>query len=328
MKLYPKCFIGKHPFINFQGFVHPCCWFPYVDKIPGASRNRIENVFNNPNFNIKNRSYFEIVTSDEWQLALESLLVHTPMACKNLCGIWTNDLLLTPDTYVAGLNNKIKPPTATEFDRNRIDTININELQIETTSRCTLQCQYCWRTKYKGSYKVEDLDLEYLKDAFTMRKWNKIVDCGNYGDPIFYPQFHEMLQFFIDNDCTKEYVAAIAATGRNEKWWDKTIELSTQKVRCTFVFGVDGLEDTSKLHRKNQNWLEITNAMKKCKKAGINVVWQYIPFSFNEHQIETAKQLAKEWNIKFYLMPSSRFNDPTDSFIPKNPKYSYKLYNK
>ena len=79
------------------------------------------------------------------------------------------------------------------------------------------------------------------------------------------------------------------------------------------MWGIDGLEDTSNKHRVNQDWNEITTQMRRAATYKAWSTWQFIPMSFNEHQIEEAKQLAKDWDVIFYLKPSDRFvseNDP------------------
>ena len=61
--------------------------------------------------------------------------------------------------------------------------------------------------------------------------------------------------------------------------------------------------------------------MKLGASMGKNVVWQWIPFSFNEHQITQAKQLAKQYNITFALRISSRFDGPDDPLRPTLKEY-------
>ena len=59
--------------------------------------------------------------------------------------------------------------------------------------------------------------------------------------------------------------------------------------------------------------------MIKLKKLGVNVEWQFIIFSFNEHQVEEAKKFCKDKKIKLLFKKSSRFTY-MESGVPKNKK--------
>ena len=53
------------------------------------------------------------------------------------------------------------------------------------------------------------------------------------------------------------------------------------------------------------------------------VKWQYIVFSYNENDIEKARQMAKDNNLIFEVQKSSRFWEG-DPLMPKNEKYYIK----
>ena len=47
-------------------------------------------------------------------------------------------------------------------------------------------------------------------------------------------------------------------------------------------------------------------------------IWQYIVFSYNENHVEQAKKLAKENDIPFMRVLSSRWEGDDDPYKPKN----------
>jgi hypothetical protein len=59
--------------------------------------------------------------------------------------------------------------------------------------------------------------------------------------------------------------------------------------------------------------------MKVVAKSLCNSTWKYIPFLFNQHNIEEAKELSNSLGIKnFYTEYSDRFDDQTKFLIPSN----------
>ncbi len=185
-------------------------------------------------------------------------------------------------------------------------------LHIELTSRCRLSCPNCERTRYKGEYKIRDLPLELVFRLVANPKFKKIMLSGTLGDPIYYPHFLEVVKKIKQSG--KELRIATNGSGKKLEWWEEIFNLLGS--RDTVCFGLDGLQDTAHLYRVNTNFLQVFEAMKL--GAAINravIEWQFIPFSFNQHQIEEAKQLAKEYGIKFTIIKSGRFR-PDDPLLP------------
>lgn len=192
--------------------------------------------------------------------------------------------------------------------------IKPSRLHLEITKRCTLKCPKCPRTSYKGMYDPNtDLSLDTIKNLIDKNKFKTILCCGNFGDPIYHPQALEIFKYLSDNS----NVLSINTNGSGKKlnWW-KDYYNTIGKKDIT-VFGVDGLKDTSKLYRVNQDWDSVFQAMKLGAKLGHRVAWQWIPFSFNEHQIPQARLLAKRHNIHFMLLKSERW-DKDDPMKPNN----------
>jgi hypothetical protein len=111
-------------------------------------------------------------------------------------------------------------------------------------------------------------------------------------------------------------------SGRNVKWWT---ELAALEVFV--IFGIDGLGDTHSLYRINTNWDKIIENARAFVSAGGRARWDMIVFKHNEHQIELAKQMAKELNFdSFSHKATSRFLEkPWLDVINKEGTVLYKL---
>ena len=61
--------------------------------------------------------------------------------------------------------------------------------------------------------------------------------------------------------------------------------------------------------------------MKLGASKGMQIVWQYIVFKYNEDHIKESKQLAEDNDIIFELNISSRWDGPDDPLMPLNKLY-------
>jgi hypothetical protein len=342
MSIFPKCMIGRSPQITYHGYVLPCCWINYQPKILFGDSLK-NNPFIREDFNLYNNKLKDILENPEWVKMLDNILEDTPTVCSSKCStfIVNNNLASKTNTVKPTFYSLSETPISVErkISDNEFIFLETAEkykpilkktLQLETTSRCTAKCPYCSRTTElgKGLYNKGDISLDIISDILNYTDWNNVTDCGRYGDPIFYKHFYEMLDI-LEKSSIHKYELHTAATGRGLKWWtitiDKLLKVINSGTRIELTFGIDGLEDTSKIHRVNQNWNEITTSMRMAVDAGIDTTWQCIPFSQNEHQIDQIKALALEWGVKLQFLLSHRFTSFNDPMIPKNPNlHSYK----
>jgi hypothetical protein len=338
--IFPKCMIGRAPQITYTGHVLPCCWIPYEKQLEFTDRSMKDNPFWRDDFNLYNNKLKDIIESQEWRDMLEKIYTDTPLKCKEKCSQFTVDSKGKAETRNAVVP-KINPAITNKQEY--IETLSSDEetfiqtkekfttykkFQLETTSRCSLQCPYCQRTIEAGTgkYNKSDLSLEVLEDVFGTPGIERIDDCGRYGDPTFYKQYHELLDIIVDSP-VERYNMSVAATGRGGEWWnttiDKLLKIKNSGTKPIITFGIDGLKETSSMHRIGQNFDEIWNAMTGCHEAGIKVLWQVIPTSANEHQLDEMQELADKLGIEIRMVLSNRFKSLNDPLTPRNPDLHY-----
>jgi len=107
-------------------------------------------------------------------------------------------------------------------------------------------------------------------------------------------------------------------SGKKQSWWQELYDCYETKYNKIW-FGVDGLADTAHNYRVGINWQQSFDAMCLGVKQGKDIYWQWIPFSFNEHQIDDAKKLATDNGINLVLRLSARW-DKNDPLMP-SPKW-------
>ena len=65
-------------------------------------------------------------------------------------------------------------------------------------------------------------------------------------------------------------------------------------------FGIDGLEDTNHLYRRNVRWPTLMRNVRAFVEAGGNAEWDFIEFRQNQHQVEQARMLADELGFSMF----------------------------
>ena len=198
----------------------------------------------------------------------------------------------------------------------------IPRVQIELTNYCNARCNLCEREQvHDGSY-GKNGPQEYLNNKFLTLKeiekafsgdWTtlcKICFVGNVDEPTINPDIFEIIEFFQKKVSDRKSLMSIATNGgaRDEEFWTKMGKISfKQKGGFNVTFGIDGLEDTNHLYRKNVKWDVLQRNFRAYISAGGVADWQFIPFSWNKHQIEDTRDFAlKEGFRDFKVLDSVR----------------------
>jgi len=106
---------------------------------------------------------------------------------------------------------------------------------------------------------------------------------------------------------------------KTESWWEQTVSILDQK--DTVQFSVDGLPENFTNYRVNADWKSIEIGMKVVAKSQCSSEWSYIPFNYNENNIEEARELCKKIGIKeFIVNKSDRWDKYTDHLKPSSSK--------
>ena len=194
----------------------------------------------------------------------------------------------------------------------------ISGLHIELTNICTLQCPGCARTQFidqwpqhwrnhsinvKSLFRFLDIDIAGMK----------ILLCGNYGDPIYHPEFIELVQEFKNRKA--QLVISTNGSYKKADWWETVAAMLDQN--DTVTFSVDGTPDNFMQYRVNGDWETIKQAMQVCVAADCHTQWKYIPFLYNQNSIDQAQELSKDLGIdEFMLSFSDRFDEKTNYLKP------------
>ena len=192
----------------------------------------------------------------------------------------------------------------------------IKTIHLEITSKCNARCPMCARTVCGGKNNpflpLEELSLKDIQKIFSrdfLLQLKRIYLCGNYGDPIVASDTLASLRYFREINPKLRLDLFTNGSARKEDWW-KELAGTVNLVH----FSVDGLEDTNHLYRKGTHFPTILKNMKIYLRAGGTAVWDFIVFRHNEHQVETARSMAKKLGFKsFNVKKTGRFFNVTQA---------------
>lgn len=195
---------------------------------------------------------------------------------------------------------------------------SIKGFHIEPTNLCTLKCPGCARTRFINqwgkNWKNHSLDVDTLLNFLDIDLTGKKIKlCGTYGDPIYHPDLISMVVAFKQRGAN----VSIYTNGsyQKEEWWRLLCSSLDQNDKV--VFSVDGAPDNFTKYRINADWESIHSAMKIVAKAQCKTTWKYIPFAFNQDDIERTRVLSQDIGIdNFFVELSDRFDDTTEHLKP------------
>lgn len=213
------------------------------------------------------------------------------------------------------------------MQHNSNDAVSLLKRQavnIDITHRCPLECPRCQRfTSFTSKgLKVPGVDMSMENFAKVAKHFKHINFCGQVSDPVHHPKFIEILEYCFKNKNSVSVHHATAA--KPMKWYPKAFQANPE---ARWWFGIDGLPSESHKYRINQDGEKLFEIMKEARQhLRQRPVWQYIVFKYNEDHIDEALDMAKEADVEFMILHSSRWLGKDDPYRPTNPEASLDLH--
>jgi len=207
----------------------------------------------------------------------------------------------------------------------------ITHLHLEPTSDCNARCPQCPRN-WKGTldtakwlnvteWSKDELDSVLNQPELTSVK--HVAVNGNYGDIVKHSDPKGLLQTIINKNHILQIKVNTNGGALNKEFWRW---LATHR-KVHVEFGIDGLEDTHHLYRRNTRYDVVISNAKEYINAGGRAIWMMNVFKHNEHQVEDCKLLAQEYGfLNFTYRPSHRWVQDYTPVFDKNKKEEYRIY--
>jgi len=117
--------------------------------------------------------------------------------------------------------------------------------------------------------------------------------------------------------CKKKSVYAEISTASSfkpKKWYQEAFQVNPD---ARWIFGIDGLPEESHKYRINQDGKKLFDIMIDAKNyLHTKPVWQYIIFLYNQDNVDTAMDLAKQHGVNFKIINSARWSSDDDPLKP------------
>ena len=208
----------------------------------------------------------------------------------------------------------------------------VKKLQMEISNYCNARCPACAReTSINNKGKRNHIGLNDTYVSFnTFKNWMnndsweslRLIDfCGNYDEPTTNPDLIDIVEWiFSSSKFSQGLQVNIATNGgtRNVDFWQQLGKLSSLNKyinyetlsRLNVIWGIDGLEDTNHIYRKNVEWKKLQENFRAYISAGGRASWQFIYFKHNEHQDELAKQRSIDEGFERIKFRGTKSREP------------------
>jgi len=215
-------------------------------------------------------------------------------------------------------------------------------LEIEPTTSCNLRCPQCPSGLREFTRKTGMLDLLLYKKIID-ETHEELVWLILYfqGEPFLNKQFLEFVKYAAQKNI-------YTATSSNAHYFtDEMAKATVESGLDRLIISIDGTtQDTYGKYRiggKVDKVIEGTEKLlywkKKLNRKTPHIIWQFIVFKHNEHQLPEIKKLAKQVGVDELGIKTAQIYDyqTSDNFIPENkdlsryeklPDGSYQIKNK
>ena len=183
---------------------------------------------------------------------------------------------------------------------------SLRTLMLDYTTKCNALCLRCIRNvdgKYLNkNMPIADMPWDIFEKFFkeTINYIDRIDYCGNFGDPILHPDLIKGINWLrnIDDSSARKqlnrdplFIEISTNGGVNHPTWWTELATSLNGIG-TVTFGIDGLEDTNEIYRRQVNWKKLMLNVEAFINAGGIADWQFILFEHNIHQLKEAEELS------------------------------------
>ncbi len=181
-------------------------------------------------------------------------------------------------------------------------------LRIDASSMCQLDCTLCRRSLIEKGVGQGHLTLACFKGFVDTHRSFDFIELSNYGEIFLNPDLAKIVEYAC---CKNIALAALNGVNLNHASEDVLESLVRYRFGALSV-SIDGASDeTYKIYRRKgcfdrviENVRRINFYKTRYKSQNPKLIWQFVVFDHNKHEIERARAMAKELSMEFILRPN------------------------
>lgn len=199
--------------------------------------------------------------------------------------------------------------------------IRTRRIRLEASTACQLKCPACPTAQGEVGKKIGTGFLRFsdFKRIVNENPWISRIELSNWGEIFLNPDLHKIIEY-----AHRKNVRLLANNGVNlNTVRDEALEALAKFRFHKLSVSIDGAsQETYAIYRVRGNFDDVIanvkriNHFKKQYRSRYPILrWQFVAFGHNEHEIDKARQMARELGMKFYL--KLNWEDLyTDTFSP------------
>jgi radical SAM protein with 4Fe4S-binding SPASM domain len=200
-------------------------------------------------------------------------------------------------------------------------------MEIEPTTSCNLRCPQCPSGLREFTRDTGMLDLDLYKKIIDELSPDLVwLILYFQGEPFLNKSFLEFVKYAASKNL-------YTATSSNAHYFtDDMAKATVESGLDRLIISIDGTnQETYSKYRKGGQLSKVIegteNLLKWKKELGVqtpHIIWQFIAFKHNEHQIPEIKKLAKEIGVDELGIKTAQIYDyqTSNEFIPENEDLS------
>ncbi|MBF0406259.1 MAG: radical SAM protein [Candidatus Riflebacteria bacterium] len=203
------------------------------------------------------------------------------------------------------------------------DRIFPTAIRIDASTVCQLKCPLCPRTTGETSKTLGNgfLKFDDFRNLVDANPQIKMIEFGNFGEVFLNPEFSEILRYASENSIETSIDEGANLNDASNEVLEALIKYQTKVVRCA----IDGASQSSyEKYRVGGRLVDVINNIKKINSFKEkyssdkpDLIFQFVLFDHNKHELEYARLLSKMLKMSFYIKLNfnSRTMQPSDKEI-------------
>ena len=187
-----------------------------------------------------------------------------------------------------------------------------NIIVLDASTICQLKCPCCSIGSGERAANIIGSEFLKFKDFQMIIDKNpcvRTIELSNRGEILLNPHLSQIIEYAYHKHVTLQAGTGVNLNTVKDEVLHAMVKYNFSKITCS-IDGAD--QETYSVYRRNGNFdkvienIKAINGYKKKYNSKVPyLTWQFIAFGHNEHQIQTARKMARELNMKFYVKLNS-----------------------